>query len=106
MDGGIRVPSVAMWPGKIKPETVIDTPTSQMDIFPTISNIVGGEIPSDREIDGQDIQSILTSEKDIKTDERFLVHYCGHIIHSARYLSRGMNVKMSLLINKNLHLVH
>lgn len=36
MEGGIRVPTVMRWPGVIKPGTVIDVPTSQLDLLPTL----------------------------------------------------------------------
>ena len=37
MDGGIRVPTVARWPGKIPPGTVVSYPVSLMDVFPTVA---------------------------------------------------------------------
>ncbi|MDN3204133.1 sulfatase family protein [Algoriphagus sediminis] len=58
-EGGVRVPTVAMWKGKIAPGQVYEDPASQMDWFPTISAIVGAELPTDREIDGVDISNVL-----------------------------------------------
>lgn len=46
MEGGIRVPTVAMWPGVIQPQTHIDLPTSQMDLFPTLAQILGECLPN------------------------------------------------------------
>lgn len=40
-DGGIRLPTVVMWPGVIPPGSVIDSPTWQMDIHPTLAEIIG-----------------------------------------------------------------
>ncbi len=58
-DGGMRVPTVAMWKGKIKPNTVVVEMASQMDWFPTFANMVDAKIPEDREIDGKDISGVL-----------------------------------------------
>lgn len=40
-EGGIRVPAVVEWPGRIKPGQQSDVPAVTMDIFPTIGEIVG-----------------------------------------------------------------
>jgi arylsulfatase A len=58
-EGGMRVPTVAMWKNKISPGSVYDNLATQMDWFPTFLNIAGAKIPSDRPIDGQDITAVL-----------------------------------------------
>ncbi len=54
-DGGMRVPAIAWWPGKIKPGSVNPSLTTMLDLFPTSLKLAGGAIPSDRVIDGQDV---------------------------------------------------
>ena len=51
-EGGIRVPGIVRWPGKIKAGSVSDTPVIGSDVFPTICNVVGIPLPDDRTIDG------------------------------------------------------
>ena len=51
-EGGIRVPGVARWPDHIKPDTVSDVPVIGTDIFATVLDIAGIELPTDRTIDG------------------------------------------------------
>ncbi|MGH0149206.1 UNVERIFIED_CONTAM: hypothetical protein FKN15_014460 [Acipenser sinensis] len=46
-EGGIRVPGIFRWPGTLSPGSVIDEPTSLMDVFPTLVNLAGGELPKD-----------------------------------------------------------
>lgn len=58
-EGGVRVPTVAMWKGKIEAGQVYEDMATQMDWFPTISAIVGAELPQDREIDGEDLSAVL-----------------------------------------------
>ena len=45
-EGGIRVPMIAKWPGKIKPESKTDHPSAFWDVFATLSDIVGLEKPN------------------------------------------------------------
>ena len=46
-EGGIRVPAIVRWPGKIEPGTVSDTPIIGSDIFSTILEIVDVALPVD-----------------------------------------------------------
>ncbi|XP_023221651.1 steryl-sulfatase-like [Centruroides sculpturatus] len=85
MEGGIRVPTVVMWPNKIPAKSVISAPTSQMDLFSTILNIIGVPLPTDRFIDGKNILPLLQG-KEKKSPHQYLFHYCGHEIHAARYI--------------------
>ncbi|XP_072709160.1 arylsulfatase D-like isoform X4 [Ciconia boyciana] len=47
-EGGIRVPGIFRWPGVLPAGTVIDEPTSLMDIYPTVVHLAGGVLPQDR----------------------------------------------------------
>lgn len=58
-EGGVRVPTVAMWKGKIDPGQVYDDLATQMDWFPTFCKLIGAEVPQDREIDGKDLSAVL-----------------------------------------------
>jgi len=61
-EGGVRVPALVEWPGKLVPGSVIDVPCSTLDYFPTIQKMVGYQLPDDRPIDGQDIMPIITGQ--------------------------------------------
>ena len=58
-EGGHRVPLIARWPGKIAANVVIDELTSSLDWYPTILNLAGVQLPSDRTIDGIDMHDVL-----------------------------------------------
>ncbi len=51
-EGGVRVPGLARWPGKIKPGSVSDVPVIGSDVFATALDITGLPLPTDRTIDG------------------------------------------------------
>lgn len=51
-EGGIRVPGLARWPGKIQPGTTSDVPVIGSDVFPTMLGIAGVKVPKDRTLDG------------------------------------------------------
>lgn len=54
-EGGIRVPGIVRWPGKVKPGTVSDVPMIGSDIFTTVLEIAGAKVPTDRTIDGANL---------------------------------------------------
>ncbi|GAB3457790.1 sulfatase family protein [Actinophytocola sediminis] len=59
-EGGIRVPFVARWPGRIPAGAVSDEPVCLIDLLPTCAAIAGGTVPVDRPVDGADISAALT----------------------------------------------
>ncbi len=58
-DGGLRVPAIARWPGRIPPGQVSGSVVATIDVLPTIVGAAGGRIPDDRVIDGMDILPLL-----------------------------------------------
>ena len=52
LEGGIRVPFMIRWPGKVTAGRVSDEIVHGVDIFPTLASIAGGVVPKDRPIDG------------------------------------------------------
>jgi arylsulfatase len=60
-EGGIRVPCLMRWPGKIPADTETDEPLMTIDLLPTIAAFVEAELPK-REIDGHDLRAVLTGE--------------------------------------------
>lgn len=58
-EGGIRVPAIVQYRGHIPPGSVSDTPASGLDILPTLAELIGFPLSSDRVIDGESIASLL-----------------------------------------------
>ncbi|XP_078584927.1 arylsulfatase D-like [Branchiostoma floridae x Branchiostoma japonicum] len=86
-EGGIRMPTLVQWPRKIKPGTIVTEATSQMDIFPTVADILKAPLPQDRVMDGQNILPLLGGAKQPSPHD-FLFHYCGNVLHAVRYRPR------------------
>lgn len=60
-EGGVRVPAVIEWPGRIKPgETAFPAVTS--DYLKTILEIVGVEYPNPRPLDGMSLLPVFSGE--------------------------------------------
>lgn len=58
-EGGVRVPTIAWWPGKIAPNTSVDAVAGTIDLLPTAVALAGGTVPDQPVIDGRDISPLL-----------------------------------------------
>ena len=61
-EGGMRVPFVARWPGRLPAGLVRGGISVMTDLFTTLIELAGGEIPSDRDIDGKNIMAMLEGD--------------------------------------------
>lgn len=69
-EGGIRVPMIVRWPGKVPAGRVDDTPWYFPDVLPTLAAIAGVEAPTG--IDGVDVSSLLLGGQQPELNERLL----------------------------------
>jgi len=68
--GGLRVPYVAKWPGHIQPGLQYKQPISNIDMLPTLVAAAGGQLPTDRKIDGVHLLPYLGKGSTAKQAER------------------------------------
>ena len=61
-EGGQRVPCIIYWKEKIKASTISNSIASQIDLLPTLANIIGADI-SHLDIDGVDLTKQLCSDE-------------------------------------------
>jgi arylsulfatase A-like enzyme len=76
-EGGIRVPAIISWPGKIEPGQTSDACFSSTDYLPTLCDLLGiKDVPVN--IDGISIASLLMNGRTEYTDERALFWHYPH----------------------------
>ena len=83
-EGGIRVPFVARWPGRIPKGVARDLPAMTIDLLPTIAAIAGARTPADRVIDGRDIWPVLSNERNATSPHDALYFYWGTELQAIR----------------------
>lgn len=84
-EGGIRVPLIISWPGKIKPQAISNIPVAGTDLFPTILKLAKIKPPKDLVLDGVNLNRILLKEKGIPERPLFW--------HFPAYLERHRGMK-------------
>ena len=108
-EGGFRVCSVAWAPGLIPAGSVTTEITTSMDLYPTFANLSGGNIPTDRILDGKDIGPILRGDAEAKSPHEAFYYRRGNVLYGVRsgpwklfvkdYLFRGDTIKAGTLYN-------
>ncbi|KAJ0009546.1 hypothetical protein NQD34_001248, partial [Periophthalmus magnuspinnatus] len=83
-EGGIRVVGLIRWSGKIPKGLEIYEPTSNMDMFPTVVQLTGGQLPQDRVIDGRPLVDLLLGTSQ-SSDHEFMFHYCSFTVQAVRW---------------------
>jgi arylsulfatase A-like enzyme len=68
-EGGIRVPMIARWPGRIPAGTVSDQVWTFWDFLPTVAELAGAEVPPG--VDGRSIVPALFGQR-VERSEDFL----------------------------------
>ena len=59
-EGGMRVPLFVRWPGRLKPDTVVEQIAAQVDLLPTIAELCGVTNPRTLPLDGVSLVPLLT----------------------------------------------
>jgi arylsulfatase A-like enzyme len=61
-EGGIRVPMIAWWPGKVPAGRVSDFAWASWDVFPTVVDLAGGKVDEELPVDGQSVVPMLLGQ--------------------------------------------
>ncbi len=83
-EGGMRVPCIVRWPGKIPAGSVCSEMAASMDLFPTFAKLSGARMLTDRIIDGKDIRPLLSGVKGAKTPHEAFFYYRGYNLEAVR----------------------
>jgi arylsulfatase A-like enzyme len=79
-EGGIRVPYIFRWPGKIPAGTTCDQPINSVDLYPTLLEVAGAEPPANYPLDGASYCKLLTSGgKTSLSRDAIFWHFPGYL---------------------------
>jgi arylsulfatase len=71
LEGGIRVPFLIRWPGKIAPRRVSNEIVHGVDMFATLARFAGAKVPDDRPIDSIDQSAFILGQTEKSAREGF-----------------------------------
>lgn len=82
-EGGIRVCTIAWWPGRVPAGTATDAITTTMDLLPTFATLAGAKLPAGRKLDGIDVGSVLIGDPETPPRDEFL-YFRGFQLQAVR----------------------
>jgi arylsulfatase A len=83
-EGGMRVCTIAWWPGRVPAGTQTDALASMMDILPTFTQLAGGSLPTDRKLDGFDIWPLLAGHANAASPYEAFFYFRGFNLQAVR----------------------
>ena len=83
-EGGMRVPAIMRWPGRIPAGLVQDELTTAMDLLPTIAGLAGAVAPKDRIVDGKDIWPLMSGKAGARTPHDAFYYYRDERLQAVR----------------------
>jgi len=70
-EGGIRVPFIARFPGRIPPASVCNEFLTSLELFPTFTQLTGARNPSGVKLDGFNMLAVLAGEESSQRSRMF-----------------------------------
>ena len=84
-EGGHRVPFLAVWPGKIAPDSSAKGPALTHDLMATLYAVTGQAMPADKGLDSWNLLPTLLGEEDARLRESYTVTGQGNNVFELMY---------------------
>ena len=79
-EGGVRVPWIMKWTGRIRPGSTSDEPIISVDLFPTFCGLAKAKMPAKQILDGLDIAPIYLGDGSAKLERKAIYwHFPGYL---------------------------
>jgi arylsulfatase len=92
LEGSLRVAFLMRWPGHVPAGLVSNEIVHEMDLFTTFATMSGGEVPTDREIDGVDQTAFFLGQSEESSRESVVV-YVGNELYGIKWRNWKMMFK-------------
>lgn len=73
-EGGMRVPGIVRWPGRIEAGRTSDQIVSSIDLHPTLARLCGGQMPAGPAFDGVDVTDLLVGINEVSPRQSMLFY--------------------------------
>ena len=109
-EGGVRVPTILWGPNRVPAGTTCDSIATTMDLMPTLASLAGAETPTDRIIDGEDIQHLFHGEFSKANPNKTFFYYLRVHLQAVRqgkwklHLPREKEPIGAAPFSKNMHI--
>jgi len=84
-EGGLRVPCIVRWPGRVPAGRVCDAMIASIDVLPTFAHLAGARVPDDRTIDGRNVWPVVCGEPGAENPRTTFYYYCYNHLQAVRH---------------------
>jgi arylsulfatase A-like enzyme len=77
-EGGVRVPFIVRWPGKVAAGSALGTPTAHVDLFPTLLELSGAAKPR-QVLDGESLLPLMLGKSSTLKRDAIFQHFPGYL---------------------------
>jgi len=78
-EGGVRSPLLVRWPGHIRPQTRIPQIAGAIDLLPTLADLTGAKIASQKPLDGKSLKPLLLGESSSWPERTIVTFWSGRL---------------------------
>ncbi|MCR9244643.1 MAG: sulfatase [bacterium] len=78
-EGGVRVPFIVRWDGRVAAGGTDRTPLQSLDLYPTLAAVAGADLPGGQPTDGTDLSKRLTASPVEAADRDLFWHFPGYL---------------------------
>jgi arylsulfatase A-like enzyme len=82
-EGGVRVPCIMRWPGKVPAGAVCNELAATIDILPTVAALAGAPLP-ERSMDGKNIWPLMSGQPGKTSPHDSYYYYWGNELQAVR----------------------
>lgn len=88
-EGGIRIPWMVRWPGKVEPRTTCTMPVISMDCYPTLLEVAGLSPTPAHPLDGKSLVPLFKQSSGFDRDAIYF-HYPNYAFHKRNRLGSAI----------------
>ena len=77
-EGGIRIPCIVKWPGKVQAGTETDVPSYFADWFVTLANVADAPLKTHQRLDGINLTGVVTGQEADKREVPMIWDFSGY----------------------------
>ncbi len=85
LEGGVRIPWIVRWPGKVEAGSVCHVPVISTDCYPTLLEVANLAPTAEQKTDGESLLPLFTQSGGLKRDSIF-IHYPNYAFHKRNRL--------------------
>jgi arylsulfatase len=101
MEGSLRVPFIIRWPGKVPVGVTSNEIVHVTDIFTTILEIAGAEVPSDRPIDGVSQVEFFKDPTSVKSQREGFLFYIKDELRAVKWKDWKLHLVWEPKVNQS-----